>query len=112
MSVTPIKMFDPTVLSTSPSTLYTVSGSPTTLLQRGRIRFTNTTTLSVNVTAYGIPSGGSAVAGTEFLSATAVGGNSNLDVDVPVLTQGGSIEAFASTGTAITANAMDGVLFA
>jgi len=112
MSVQVVQMFTPTVLTTSAATLFTVAtGSSLGVLARGRIRFTNTTAAGVAVTAYDVPTGGAAGAGNNFCPTLSVPAFSNLDVDVPVLTEGGFIQAFASAGTSITAHAMDGVLF-
>lgn len=111
MTVQVVQMFEPTVLTTSAATLYTVTGAPTALLQRGRIRFTNTSGSAVNVTAYNVPSGGTAGSANEFCPVLSVPGNSNLDIDVPVLAIGDFVQALASTGSAVVAHALDGVLF-
>jgi hypothetical protein len=112
MSVQVIQMFTPTVLTTSAATLYTVStGSAASVLARGRIRFTNTTAVAATVTAYGVPSAGTAGSGNNFCPTLSVPAYSNLDVDVPVIGEGGFIQALASAGTTVTAHAMDGVLF-
>jgi len=107
MPVQIIQMFAPTVLTTSAATLFTASGAT---LNRGRIRFTNTSGSNVTVTAYGIPNGGTAGPGNEFLVAQTVLAGANLDVDVPVLAPGGFIQALASAGTSVTAHSLDGVL--
>ena len=112
MSVQVIQMFPPTVLTTSAVTLYTVAtGSGASVLARGRIRFTNTSAVAATVTAYDVPTGGTAGAGNNFCPTLSVPAFSNLDVDVPVLAAGGFIQALASAATSVTAHAMDGVLF-
>jgi hypothetical protein len=109
MTVQVVQMFPPTVLTATAATLFTNTGFAT--LARGRIRFTNTSASPVQVTAYAVPSGATAGATNEFCPALAVLGNSNLDLDVPVLSPGDFIEAFASTASVITALSLDGVLF-
>lgn len=113
MTVQVIQMFEPTVLTTSAATLYTVTGTgvTSTVLGRGRIRFTNPTGSAVAVTAYAVPFGGTAGAGNVFCPALSVAGGSNLDIDVPALNYGDFIQAFASAGSAIVALALDGVMF-
>lgn len=112
MTVQVIQMFTPTVLTTAAATLYTVdTANPGTVLARGRIRFTNTSATAVAVTAYDVPAAGTAGSANSFCPALTVPASSNLDVDVPVVTGGGFIQAFASTTGVVTAHAMDGVLF-
>jgi hypothetical protein len=111
MGVTVVQMFTPTVLTGSAATLYTVPTISGVAFGRGRIRFTNTSSSPVDVTAYGIPSGGTAGSGNIFCDQQAVPAYGNLDMDVPVLASAGFIQAFASTASVIVAHAMDGVLF-
>jgi hypothetical protein len=111
MTVQVVQMFPPTTLTTSAATLYTVSGSDTAILARGRIRFTNTSASAVTVTAYGVVSGDTAGAGNTFCQTQTVLANGNLDMDIPVILNGGFIQALASTGGVVTAHSLDGVLF-
>ncbi|HXJ61897.1 MAG TPA: hypothetical protein VNU68_35105 [Verrucomicrobiae bacterium] len=112
MTVQVVQLFPPTTLTTTAATLYTVTTVPTQiLLARGRIRFTNTDTVSRAVTAYGIPSGGAATVTNTFCPALVVAPNSVLDVDVPVLAAGGFIQAKIDSGSAVEASALDGILF-
>lgn len=111
MAVQVVQMFAPTVLTGSAATLYTVPTIGGVTFARGRIRFTNPSGSPVTVTAYGIPSAGSAGTGNVFLQAQTVLAGGNLDVDVPVLVSAGFIQALASTPSVIVAHALDGVLF-
>lgn len=112
MAITYIKLFSPTVLSTTVSTLYTVPSIPASnLLRGGRIRFVNTTSTAATVTAYAVNSGGTASASNAFISGYTVSPNSYVDVDVPQLAIGDSIQALASTATTITCDALNGALF-
>jgi hypothetical protein len=109
MTVQVIQMFPPTVLTATAAPLYT--NNAVSVLVRGRIRFTNTSALPVQVTAYAVPSGGTAGAANEFCPGLAVPANSNLDIDVPVLNPSDFIAAFAGTASVITALSLDGVSF-
>lgn len=112
MTVQVVQLCAPTELTTSAATLYTVPTlPPQVLLMRGRLRFTNTSGSAVTVTAYGIPSGGTAGVGNNFCPGISIPPNSNLDVDVPVLAAAGFIQALASVGSVVTVSALDGVLF-
>ncbi len=56
-----IKLFSATVLTTSAAVIYTCPASPTTsVVKNGRVRFANTGAAAVSVTAYIVPSAGSA----------------------------------------------------
>lgn len=113
MTISVIQMFAPTQLSTAAATLYIVAGSGTAVLARGRIRFTNTSTLAGTVTAYDIPNGGTATPATayNFCPGLAISAGANLDLDVPAIAVGGTIQAFSSLGTAVIAHSLDGVIF-
>jgi hypothetical protein len=94
-------------------TLITVPSTPTTsLLINGRVRFTNHTAGAVTITAWAVPSGGSAGNTNIALPVTSVGANSYLDVDVPQIAAGGTFEAQAGAATSITAQALDGAYYA
>jgi hypothetical protein len=113
MTVQVIQMFTPTQLSTAAVTLYTFSAGGTgAVLSRGRIRFVNNSASATTVTAYDIPSGGSASATTTFCPAKQIVAGDTLDVDVPVIALGGTIQALSPAGTAVVAHALDGVIFA
>ncbi|MES3022741.1 MAG: hypothetical protein V4857_14270 [Pseudomonadota bacterium] len=93
----------------APETLFTLPASPSTLvLRNGRIRFSNTTVGSVTIKAWAVPSGGSAADSNVFLPTVAVGANSNVDVDVPIMAAGGFVQAQAGAAASITALQMDG----
>lgn len=112
MSTSYSNFFAPTVLTTAAATLYTVPASPTTsLLRGGRLRFTNTTAGPITVTAYAVPSAGSAAAGNAFVSGKSIAAGDYLDVDLPIVPAGGFIQALASANTSITAHALSGSLF-
>lgn len=113
MSITYSNFFAPTVLTTSAATLGSaVPSTPTSsLLRGGRIRFTNTTAGAVTVTAYAVPSAGTAAAGNAFVSAKSVAANDYLDVDVPIMPAGAFIQALAGAATSITAHMISGGIY-
>ena len=111
MAVLVANLVNPVQVTTSTATLYTVPSTPSsTVLGRARIRFTNTDTGSHSITAYAVPSGGSATVTTCFLNAEAIAANSHLDSDVPLLGPGGTIQAKADAAD-ISAAPLDGILF-
>ncbi len=73
---------------------------------------TNTTAGAVSVTAHAVPSGGTASDGNAFLKAKSIAANDYLDVDVPIIALGGTLQALASANTSITAHMISGGLFA
>lgn len=111
MAVSIINLFNPVQLTSTAVTLYTVPATPVTnVLQRGRIRFVNTDTAVHSVTAYAFQSAGSATVTTTFVPGVAIGANSYLDTDVPVLGPGGVIQAKADSAN-VSATPLDGILF-
>ena len=90
----------------------TVPSSPlTTLLRGGRIRLVNTTGAAVTATLYAVPSAGTAAAGNAFVSAKSIAANDYLDVDVPIMPAGATLQALASSATSITAHMVGGGLY-
>jgi len=90
----------------------TVPSSPlTTLLRGGRIRLVNTTGAAVTATLYAVPSAGTAAAGNAFVSAKSIAANDYLDVDVPIMPAGATLQALASAATSITAHMVGGGLY-
>lgn len=111
MAISYQKLFEPTVLTTSAATLFTVNASPSTnLLRGGRVRFTNTTAAALTVTAYSVPSGGTAADGNAFIKARSIAANDYLDIDLPNMKAGDFLQALASA-TGITAHYINGSVF-
>lgn len=111
MTVQVIQMFAPTVLTTSAATLYTSGGIANSVTGVGRVRFTNTTAGPVTVTAYAVPSGGTAGVGNCFFDQQIVPALGILETDVPVLVFGQFLQALASANTSITIQALSGAVF-
>lgn len=113
LALTISRLFAPTVLGTSTGTLFTTPSTPSsTVLINGRVRFTNTSSSTVAVTAYAVPSGGAAAAGNCFCNAETIAANNHADYDIPQLAAGDFLQAFAGAGTAVTATALAGTLVA
>lgn len=113
MSISYSAFFAPTVLGTSAAVLATVPASPSaTLLRGGRVRLVNTTAGAVTATLYAVPSAGSPAAGNAFLSAKSIAANDFLDVDVPIMPAGSTLQGLAGAATSITAHMLAGSLFA
>lgn len=112
MAITIGTLFAPAQLAAAVATIYTVPANPaTSVLSRGRVRFTNTDTVARAITAYGVPSAGTAGATNIFMNAESLAANAHVDVDVPILGAGGTIQAFADVANKVTISALDGVLF-
>jgi hypothetical protein len=112
MAILIAPLFAPSQLTASAATIYTVPATPaTSTLSRGRVRFTNTDTASRAITAYAVPSGGTAGVSNVFMNAESLAANAHVDVDVPLLGAGGTIQAFADVASKVTIHALDGILF-
>lgn len=112
MAVLITSLFASSQLTGSATTFYTVPSQPTTtVLSRGRVRFTNTDSASHAITAYAVPSGGAAGVGNVFMDAESVAANSHVDVDLPLMGPGATLQAFADTASKVTILPIDGVLF-
>lgn len=112
MAVTILVLFAPVQLAGSVGVVYAVPTNPTTTtLQNCRVRFSNTDTAPHNITGYAVPSGGSPGAGNEFFPGESLAANAHVDVDVPQLGPGGTIQAFADTASKVTILPLSGTLF-
>lgn len=99
------------VNNAAPDTLFTVPSSPAnTILRNGRIRFVNTTASLITVKAWAVPLAGAAADANVMLPTTSIGINGYIDVDVPVLSAGGFVQAQAGAAASITAHCLDGFL--
>ncbi len=113
MTISYVQLFEPIVLTTTDQTIYTVPTTPTTnLLRGGRIRFSNSSSSAVQITAYAVPLNGiSASPGNVFAPNISVPANGFIDIDVPLLSPGDSIQALAGSNSAITVSAINGAIF-
>lgn len=109
MAITYKKAFQPTVLTTSLVTLFTVDTAPTNVLLRGgRVRFTNTGGSAVRVTACAVPSGGAGGTGNTIVNARSIAPGDYLDIDLPTMAAGDFLQALADAATSITAHFISG----
>jgi hypothetical protein len=111
LSVTPLQLFEPTVLTTAAATLFTCNaGVASNVLYNGRMRVTNTTNAPVTVTLYAVKVGGTAGAANCFANAESVAANAHTDYDIPQLAAGDFLQALASANTSITAFSLSGTV--
>lgn len=89
-----------TVLTTSPTAIYTSSGSTVVTL----LYFCNTSGASKTVNVYLVPNGGSATASTQVYKDYSITSSDTLVVDKEkiILSNGDAIYANASAGSSIT----------
>ena len=112
MTLTFSELFAPTqVDNAAPETLITVPASPaTSLLRNGRIRFANTTVLAATIKAWAVPTAGSPADGNVCLPTTSVAAMGYIDIDVPFIKAGGTLQAQSGTVSSITATYLDGFI--
>jgi hypothetical protein len=112
MALTFTKLFQPQQLPLAVTTIFTMPLLPTsTALKNGRVRLTNTTVGAISATLYAVPSGGTAGAANLFLSGTAISPNGYLDIDIPDLAYGDTLQGFASAAASITIHELGGVMY-
>jgi len=102
MATTPKPFFDPQLLGTTVSTLYTVPSATTSILKHLALK--NVTTSTAEVTRYSVPSGGTAGDSNEAFKRVLAG-----EEDLPVyslinenLETGATIQALCDTASAVS----------
>ena len=110
VALTFTKLFAPAQLTGAASTFYTCPATPPGYVVNGRIRFTNTDSAAHQITAYLVPSGGTAGAANSFLTAKTIAANDFLDIDLPQMGPGDFLQAFADTASKVTIHSIGGVL--
>lgn len=107
-------LFGPTPLSTTVAILGTIpsTGANTTVLTNGQMRFTNITSGSITITAYAVPQGVAPSSVNAFADAEPVAANSHIDMAIPLIQAGGTLQAMASANTSINAFQLSGVIVA
>jgi hypothetical protein len=104
-------LFVPTLLGASPGIIATVPSTPANVTYaNGRVRLTNVDGSAHAVTLYAVPPGGVAGVGNCQLAGESVGPNAHVDVDVPKLPAGGTIQAFADAASVVVISELGGVL--
>ena len=89
-------------------TIYTVPALST--LRNGKVRFVNSSGTAATIKVWMVPFGGTAGNANLALPTTSIAANSYLDIDLPVLDAGGTIQAQAGTASAISVFHLDGLL--
>ena len=110
VALTFTKLFAPAQLPAAAGTIYTCPATPAAYVVNGRIRFTNTDGAAHQVTAYLVPSGGSAGVGNAFLVSYTIGANAFLDIDLPQMGPGDFLQAFADVANKVTIHSIAGVV--
>jgi hypothetical protein len=100
MAISLTKLFEPTLLTASNATIYTVAGATTTIIENLVVRLTNTTGTPETVTGYAIPSGDTA-SDTNKIYSGAIPANDFVLVTIPVLKNADFIQFAQSGGTTI-----------
>ena len=112
MAISYMQFMGPTVLGTAVATLFTVPALPaSTLLRGGRMRLTNTSTVAATASLYAVPLNGAAGSSNSFINNKSIAPNDYLDIDIPLMGPGGSVQASAGAVTSITAHMVSGSLF-
>jgi ABC-type transport system involved in Fe-S cluster assembly fused permease/ATPase subunit len=113
MSVTYKKLFEPTILTTSAATIFTLNSSAgavdSTILENLVLRVMNYTAGAITVSGYAIASGGTASDDEYFCKAMSIPANDYALVTVPVMAFGGFIQMLASSNTSITVHHESGL---
>lgn len=112
MAIAYQKFFPPTLLTTSDATIYTVPSVPaTTLLRNARVRLTNFTASATTARVHAVPNGGSIGTTNTFFYDVTIPADDYVDVDVPIMAAGDTIQARAGTASAVNIQAISGGLF-
>lgn len=92
-------------------TLFTVPATPaTSILRNGRVRFANTTGGAVTIKAWAVPAAGAAADSNVILPTVSIAANDYIDVDIPIMNAGASLQAQAGAAASITATHVDGFI--
>lgn len=112
MAITYEKVFQPTVLGTSATTLFTARTAPASILLRGgRVRFTNTSTGPVQVSAWTVPAAGASGDANSIIKLRSISPGDYLDIDLPTMAADDFLQASASAATSITAHFLSGAYY-
>lgn len=109
MALNYAKLFEPAALGTSVATYYTVAAPNT--LRNASVRLTNVTAAPVTATVHAVPLSASATAANAILYGYSIPANGYIDLSIPTLKVGDTIQALAGAVTSITIHCLDGVLF-
>jgi hypothetical protein len=110
MTFSTLKAFEPLQLAATAGDIYTVPATPSTKTVNFRVRLVNTDTSTQAVTLYAVPSGGTAGVGNVCFQQTLAVGGPPVDVDVPVLKSGDTLQGLAGTANKVTVHHLSGLL--
>lgn len=112
MAINYQKFFQPQVLTVAAATIYTVPTTPVSNLFRGgRVRLTNSTTTPKTARVHAVPAGGALADVNAFFFDQTVPASGYVDVDVPIMAAGDTIQALASATPGVSIQAMTGGVF-
>lgn len=112
MAISYAKFFAPTVLTTSAVIIYTVPTSPASSLLRGtRVRLTNTTVTAKTARLHAVPAAGAVADANAFFFDQTIPADGFVDVDVPIMAAGDTIQALASATPGVNIQAIAGGVF-
>lgn len=104
------KLFNPTAIATSATTILTVAGqSSAAVLKNASCVICNTTSSGITVEVWIVPSGGSAGDSNKLINSEIVSGNDRLSFVVPDMAAGDVIVATGS-GAGLTIHSTSGVI--
>lgn len=112
MSNTYVKLFAPTLLTASATTIYTMPSVAGTVIKNFIVRVTNTDSSARTVTLYAVPDGGSASATNVFFSAVSLAPGESQEVNVPTLDASDTLQGLASTTSVVNIQEAGGTLYA
>jgi len=112
MAFTFIPLFAPSQLTNAAASIYPVPASPaSTFLTSAVVKLANTTNAAVTATLYAVPAAGTPVDGNTFFPTVSIPANSYIDVTVPQIAAGGSLQAKAGANSSITISCISGALY-
>lgn len=112
MAISYQKFFQPQTLTTSAVVVYTVPTTPVSNLFRGgRVRLTNSTSTPKTARLHAVPASGALADVNAFFFDQTIPAFGYIDVDVPVIAAGDTIQALASATPGVGIQAMTGGVF-
>lgn len=112
MAVQYAVLFNPTLLTGSAAVIFTMGASPASLvLVNGRVRLANNSGSPIAVTLYAVPSAGSPGVGNCIYPGVSLAANAIVDVDIPEIGPGWTLQGFAGTASEITISPISGFLW-
>lgn len=112
MAISYQKFFQPVMLPAAVGTIFTVPASPQSNLLRGaRVRLTNTTATAKTARIYAVPAADVASDTNAFFYDQTIPASGYIDVDVPVMAAGDTIQGVASASPGVNIQAITGGIF-